>query len=107
MDQAPLAALEDLDDEEHGEAAPDAAQEGVGDGQRHHAAVTRRGDPALRAAVKCEETENEDKSSEADERHRMARQRLALGQLLLEVFCLDVLKFEIHWVRICRAWVQA
>ena len=73
MYQAPLPAIEDLDDEEHGEAAADAAQEGVGDGQRHHGAVTRGGDPALRAAVKCEEAENEDERSETYKRHGMAR----------------------------------
>ena len=83
MDQAPLAALEDLDDEEHGEAAPDAAQEGVGDGQRHHAAVTRVGDPALRAAVECKESENENERSKTYKRHGMTRERNTLNQKIL------------------------
>ena len=78
MDQTPLAALKDFDDEEDGEAASDAAQEGVGDGQRHYRAVTRTGDPSLRAAIKCKEAEDEDKCSKADKRHGMARQRNTL-----------------------------
>ena len=78
MDQTPLAALEDLDDEEDGEAAANAAQEGVGDGQRHYRSVPRIGDPTLRAAIKCKEAEDEDKCSEADKRHGMTRQRNTL-----------------------------
>ena len=83
LDQTPLAPLEDLDDEEDGEAAADAAQEGVGDGQRHHRAVPRRGDPTLRAAVKRKEAEDEDKCSEANKRHGMARERNTLIRKLI------------------------
>ena len=78
LDQAPVAALEDLDDEEDGEAAADASEERVDDGEGHGGAVLGLRDLGLGAAVEGEEAEDEDEGAEADEGDRVAGQRVVL-----------------------------
>ena len=78
LDQAPVAALEDLDDEENGEAAADTAEQRVDDGEGHGGAVLGVRDLGLGAAVEREEAEDEDEGAEADEGDRVAGQRVVL-----------------------------
>ena len=78
LDQAPVAALEDLDDEEDGEAAADASEERVDDGEGNGGAVLGLRDLGLGAAVEGEEAEDEDEGAEADEGDRVAGQRVVL-----------------------------
>ena len=78
LDQAPVAALEDLDDEENGEAAADTAEQRVDDGEGHGGAVLGVRDLGLGPAVEREEAEDEDEGAEADEGDRVAGQRVVL-----------------------------
>ena len=87
LDQAPVAALEDLDDEEDGEAAADASEERVDDGEGHGGAVLGLRDLGLGAAVEREEAEDEDEGAEADEGDRVARQRVVLKRGVDTKYC--------------------
>ena len=93
LDQAPVAALEDLDDEEHREAAADAAEQRVDDGEGHRGAVPGLRDGGLAAAVEGKEAEEEDEAAETRERHRVSRQ-LADGAVIRkseQVTCNEVM----------------
>ena len=89
LDQAPVAALEDLDDEEDGEAAADASEERVDDGEGHGGAVLGLRDLGLGAAVEGEEAEDEDEGAEADEGDRVAGQRIVLKTGVDTRYCLS------------------
>ena len=89
LDQAPVAALEDLDDEEDGEAAADASEERVDDGEGHGGAVLGLRDLGLGAAVEREEAEDEDEGAEADEGDRVAGQRVVLKRGVDTRYCLS------------------
>ena len=90
LDQAPVAALEDLDDEENGEAAADTAEQRVDDGEGHGGAVLGVRDLGLGPAVEREEAEDEDEGAEADEGDRVAGQRVVLKRGV-EVYILSII----------------
>ena len=89
LDQAPVAALEDLDDEENGEAAADAAEQRVDDGEGHGGSVLGVRDLGLGPAVEREEAEDEDEGAEADEGDRVAGQRVVLRRGVDIYYCLS------------------
>ena len=82
--EAPGLGEEELVYEEDGQAPGGGAQDGVHDGQSHHAAVTGPGDAALGAAIESQKAKDKDEASQSGQRHRVT-----LNSLDLEIVNFD------------------